>query len=64
MTSIAARFSDYADLTRQQTPVGWLLLLFPTVASLIVSAPGWPAAQTVLIFTLGVWLMRSAEPCR
>jgi len=60
MTSIAARFSHYADLTRQQTPVGWLLLLFPTVASLIVSAPGWPAAQTVLIFTLGVWLMRSA----
>ncbi len=60
MTSIAVRVSNYADLTRQQTPVGWLLLLFPTLASLVVSAPGWPAAKTVLIFTLGVWLTRSA----
>ena len=60
MTSLAVRFSNYADLTRQQTPVGWLLLLFPTLASLVVSAPGWPDAKTVAVFTLGVWLTRSA----
>ena len=60
MTSLAVRFANYADLTRQQTPVGWLLLLFPTLASLVVSAPGWPAAETIVIFCLGVWLTRSA----
>ena len=60
MTNIAARLGNYADLTRQQTPVGWLLLLFPTLAALVVSAPGWPDLETVAIFTLGVWLTRSA----
>ena len=60
MTTLAVRLSNYADLTRQQAPVGWLLLLFPTLAGLIVSAKGWPAPETFLIFCVGVWLTRSA----
>ncbi len=60
MTSLAARIGNYSKLTRQGTPIGWLLLLFPTLASLLVSGAGWPSAKTVIIFTLGVWLTRSA----
>ncbi len=59
-TGALARIGEYAALTRQGAPIGWLLLLFPTLAALIVSASDWPSIGTLLIFTLGVWLTRSA----
>lgn len=60
MSSVAERIGNYSELTRQGAPIGWLLLLFPTLASLLVSAAGWPSAQILVVFTLGVWLTRSA----
>ena len=41
-------------------PVGALLLLWPTWWALWLAAQDFPPLGTLLIFTLGVWLMRSA----
>lgn len=60
MTRLAVRIANYSELTRQGAPIGWLLLLFPTLASLVMTGAEWPSLQTVLVFTLGVWLTRSA----
>lgn len=60
MTGVAARLRNYSELTRQHAPVGWLLLWFPTVGALLVSAEDWPSAGTLTVFSLGVWLTRSA----
>src|SRR5690349_5059626 len=54
------RLRQYALLTRQDRPVGWLLLLWPTWWGLWLAAKGVPPIGTLVIFTLGVVLMRSA----
>jgi 4-hydroxybenzoate polyprenyltransferase len=54
------RLGAYALLTRQDKPVGWLLLLWPTYWGLWLAAQGRPTIGTLLIFTLGVIVMRSA----
>jgi 4-hydroxybenzoate polyprenyltransferase len=51
---------QYALLTRQDRPVGWLLLLWPTWWGLWLAANGTPPLGTLAIFSLGVVLMRSA----
>jgi 4-hydroxybenzoate polyprenyltransferase len=54
------RLREYALLTRQDRPVGWLLLLWPTGWGLWLAAKGLPPWGTLVIFTLGVLVMRSA----
>ena len=54
------RLREYALLTRQDRPVGWLLLLWPTWWGLWLAAEGLPPWGTLAIFTLGVVVMRSA----
>jgi 4-hydroxybenzoate polyprenyltransferase len=54
------RLREYALLTRQDKPVGWLLLLWPTWWALWIAAGGVPPIGTLVIFTLGVIVMRSA----
>lgn len=60
MTGFATRLRNYSELTRQHAPVGWLLLWFPTIAALFVSGEDWPNTGTLIVFSLGVWLTRSA----
>lgn len=50
----------YAVLARLDRPVGILLLLWPTLWALWVAADGMPDMQVLVIFVLGVVLMRSA----
>lgn len=50
----------YLALMRFEKPIGTLLLLWPTLWSLWVVSNGSPSASTVWIFTLGVFVMRSA----
>lgn len=45
---------------RLDKPVGSLLILWPTLASLWLAAGGPPDIDLVIIFTLGTFLMRSA----
>jgi 4-hydroxybenzoate polyprenyltransferase len=57
---VRERLSQYAKLARMDRPVGALLLLWPTWWALWLAAKDFPPIGTLIIFTLGVWLMRSA----
>ncbi len=54
------RLTQYALLVRLDKPIGILLLLWPTLISLWVAAQGWPDTRVLIVFVLGVILMRSA----
>jgi 4-hydroxybenzoate polyprenyltransferase len=54
------RLSAYLRLLRLDKPIGILLLLWPTLWGLWFAADGIPAWPVMLIFVLGVILMRSA----
>ena len=54
------RLRRYALLVRLHRPIGILLLLWPTLWSLWIAAEGVPPWGMVLVFTLGVAIMRSA----
>ena len=50
----------YIRLMRLNKPIGAYLLLWPTYWALFLSAKGWPDIDLLIIFTLGVLVMRSA----
>ena len=50
----------YIRLMRLNKPIGVYLLLWPTYWALFLSAKGWPDIDLLIIFTLGVLVMRSA----
>src|SRR5690606_3910992 len=54
------RADPYLRLCRLDRPIGLLLLLWPTWWGLWAAAEGFPPVATLVIFTLGVILMRSA----
>ncbi|MCK7595539.1 4-hydroxybenzoate octaprenyltransferase [Pseudomarimonas salicorniae] len=58
--SLRERWPHYWKLVRGDRPIGWLLLLWPTWWGLWLAAEGLPPWHLLLIFSLGVWLMRSA----
>src|SRR3990167_1381720 len=51
---------QYAYLMRLHQPIGILLLLWPTLWALWLAASGMPTLDILLIFILGVFIMRSA----
>ncbi|RSD31014.1 4-hydroxybenzoate octaprenyltransferase [Vibrio pectenicida] len=57
---MSARAHAYWQLMRMDKPIGTLLLLWPTLWALIVSAQGLPDLKVLLVFMLGVIFMRSA----
>ncbi len=57
---VRERATQYYYLTRLHRPIGILLLLWPTGWALWVAAQGWPDWPVLLVFVLGVVLMRSA----
>ena len=50
----------YLALMRIDKPVGWLLLLWPTLWALWIATHGQPSGLYIWVFTLGVFVMRSA----
>ncbi|EPC3543511.1 4-hydroxybenzoate octaprenyltransferase [Aeromonas hydrophila] len=50
----------YVQLARIDKPIGTLLLLWPTLWALWLAADGLPNLWTLLVFVVGVFLMRSA----
>ncbi|MFC0676302.1 4-hydroxybenzoate octaprenyltransferase [Lysobacter korlensis] len=50
----------YWQLVRGDRPIGWLLLLWPTWWGLWLAAEGVPPLWTLVVFSAGVWLTRSA----
>ncbi|MBS1270563.1 MAG: 4-hydroxybenzoate octaprenyltransferase [Gammaproteobacteria bacterium] len=57
---LADRLEQYSRLTRFGRPIGSLLLLWPTFWGLWIAGQGSPDPYVVLVFFLGVFLMRSA----
>ncbi|WP_213877963.1 4-hydroxybenzoate octaprenyltransferase [Pseudomonas sp. dw_358] len=51
---------DFVQLTRVDKPIGIYLLLWPTLWALWVAGAGHPSLANVIIFVLGVILMRAA----
>ena len=56
----SASLQDYLRLMRLDRPVGTLLLLWPTLAALVMAADGMPPLTLIVIFTVGTFTMRSA----
>ncbi len=54
------RIREYLVLMRMDRPVGALLLLWPTLWGLWFAANDFPPLGALLIFTLGVFVMRAA----
>ncbi len=54
------RLREYALLMRLHRPIGIYLLLWPTLWALWLAGGGQPPSGVVLVFVLGVVLMRSA----
>ncbi len=57
---IIDRLEQYSLLTRLDRPIGTLLLLWPTLWALWIAAEGWPRSSVLIVFVLGVILMRAA----
>ncbi|CAE6953141.1 4-hydroxybenzoate octaprenyltransferase [Pseudomonas marincola] len=51
---------DFIQLTRMEKPIGIYLLLWPTLWALWIAGDGNPSVKNVLIFVVGVVLMRAA----
>ncbi|YCH21681.1 4-hydroxybenzoate octaprenyltransferase [Pseudomonas sp. D1-3] len=51
---------DFLQLTRMDKPIGIYLLLWPTLWALWIAAEGVPSIKNLLIFVVGVVLMRAA----
>ncbi|MEW6995467.1 4-hydroxybenzoate octaprenyltransferase [Colwelliaceae bacterium MEBiC 14330] len=47
-------------ITRMDKPIGTYLLLWPTYWALWIASDGWPNLQILIVFSLGVFIMRSA----
>lgn len=60
MSEILERLERYSELTRFGRPIGSLLLLWPTLWALWIAGSGSPDPYVVVVFFLGVFLMRSA----
>ncbi len=57
---LASRLGLYARLIRFEKPIGFYLLLWPTLWALAIAAGGSPDGWIVVVFVCGVFLMRSA----
>lgn len=64
MMTLAARIHprapDFVQLMRLDRPIGTWLLLWPTLWALWLAADGLPNMRVLVIFVLGVFLMRAA----
>lgn len=58
--SPAGSFSDWLQLLRVDRPVGYWLLLWPTLWGLLAASGGQPGLKNLVVFIAGVLLMRSA----
>lgn len=60
MFKLSQKVNDYILLARWDKPIGTLLLLWPTLWALWIAAEGMPDLDVLIVFTLGVFFMRSA----
>ncbi|WP_165857407.1 4-hydroxybenzoate octaprenyltransferase [Marinobacter sp. JSM 1782161] len=58
--NLQTKLSAYYRLTRLDRPIGSLLVLWPTLWALWLAGDGIPAIGNLVVFVLGVFMMRSA----
>lgn len=57
---LGRRLVEYARLTRLDRPIGIWLLLWPVLWALWIAGAGRPAPRVLIVFVLGVFVMRAA----
>jgi len=57
---VSRRLTEYARLMRLDRPVGTWLLLWPALWALWIAGAGRPAPRVLIVFVLGVVVMRAA----
>jgi 4-hydroxybenzoate polyprenyltransferase len=61
MTStVTTKWQGIVQITRADKPIGTYLLLWPTYWALWIAGDGFPTLHWLFVFTLGVFVMRSA----
>ena len=60
LSQLHPRAWDFIQLMRLEKPIGIYLLLWPTLWALWIAGKGSPSVANVLIFVIGVFLMRAA----
>ena len=55
-----SNWAAYKQLMRTDRPIGWQLLLWPTLWALWLGSHGLPDMHLLVVFSAGVFLMRSA----
>ncbi len=60
LKALLEKLDPYFRLMRLDRPIGTLLLLWPTLWALWIASGGFPEFKTLLVFSLGVFFMRSA----
>ncbi len=60
MSELSEKLTAIKQITRMDKPIGTYLLLWPTYWALWIASDGWPTLHMLLVFSLGVFLMRSA----
>lgn len=60
MSVIAKKWQAVKLITRMDKPIGTYLLLWPTYWALWIATEGYPSFHLLLVFSLGVFVMRSA----
>ncbi|WP_286234296.1 4-hydroxybenzoate octaprenyltransferase [Thalassotalea sediminis] len=57
---IQQKWQAVKQLTRIDKPIGTYLLLWPTMWAVWIASDGWPTLHMLVVFTLGVYIMRCA----
>lgn len=60
MSELTSKLNAIKQITRMDKPIGTYLLLWPTYWALWIASDGWPSVHLLVVFSLGVFLMRSA----
>ena len=60
MSTLKSNIMPYIQLMRLDRPIGILLLMWPTLWALWMAAKGFPDPTVLIVFVLGVIIMRSA----
>jgi len=58
--TFSAKWQAIKQIMRLDKPIGTYLLLWPTYWALWIASDGWPSLHLLMIFSIGVLVMRSA----
>jgi 4-hydroxybenzoate polyprenyltransferase len=58
--ALADKITGIKQITRMDKPIGTYLLLWPTLWALWIAAEGFPGWHLLIVFSIGVFVMRSA----